>query len=67
MLRKYEAGHLETDAEYRGGVSGRHSRRAAPAEGTNDERRRTMTKSDGNASDHLHKQAAARPQDELVA
>jgi RNA-directed DNA polymerase len=39
----------------------------APAEGPNDERRRTVTKRDGNASDNLHPQAAAMPQDELVA
>ena len=39
----------------------------APAEGPNDERRRTVTKRDGNASDHLRQQAAATPQDELVA
>src|SRR5487761_2119738 len=39
----------------------------APAEGPNDERRRTVTKRDETASDHLRKQAAATPQDELVA
>jgi hypothetical protein len=39
----------------------------APAEGPNDERRRTMTERDGNASDYLGKQAAAMPRDELVA
>ena len=39
----------------------------APAEGPNDERQRTVTKRDGNASDHLSNQAAATPQDELVA
>ena len=39
----------------------------APAEGPNDERQRTVTKRDGNASDHLREQAAARPRDELVA
>ena len=39
----------------------------APAEGRNDERRRIMTKRDGTASDHLRKQVAALPQDELVA
>jgi group II intron reverse transcriptase/maturase len=39
----------------------------APAEGPNDERRRTVTKRDGIASDHLHTQAAAMPQDELAA
>ena len=40
---------------------------ALPTEGPNDERRRTMTKRDGNASDHLHPQAAATLQDERVA
>ena len=40
---------------------------AARTEGLNDERRRRMTKRDRNASDHLRKQAAAMPQDELVA
>jgi group II intron reverse transcriptase/maturase len=39
----------------------------ATAEGPNDERRRIMTKRDETASDHLRKQAAATPQDELVA
>jgi group II intron reverse transcriptase/maturase len=39
----------------------------ATAEGPNDERQRIVTKRDGNASDHLRKQAAAMPQDELVA
>ena len=39
----------------------------APAEGRNDERRRIMTKRDRKASDHLLTQAAATPQDELVA
>jgi RNA-directed DNA polymerase len=39
----------------------------ATAEGPNDERQRTVTKRDGIASDHLHTQAAATPQDELVA
>ena len=39
----------------------------APVEGPNDERRRIMTKRDGNASDHLRQQAAATPQDELAA
>jgi group II intron reverse transcriptase/maturase len=39
----------------------------APAEGPNDERRRTMTKRDGNASGNLLLQAAAVPRDELVA
>ena len=39
----------------------------APAEGPNDERRRTMTERDGNASDHLPRQAVGIPQDELVA
>ena len=39
----------------------------APAEGPNDERQRTVTKRDGNASDYLSDQAAAKPQDELVA
>ena len=67
MLRKIEAGRLATGAEYRGEVSRGHSRRAAPAEGPNDERRRTVTKRDGIASDHLHPQAAATPQDELAA
>ena len=40
---------------------------AARAEGQNDERRRRMMKRDGIASDHLPTQAAALPQDELVA
>ena len=40
---------------------------ALPTEGPNDERRRTMTKRDGIASDHLPLQAAATPQDELAA
>jgi RNA-directed DNA polymerase len=40
---------------------------ALPTEGPNDERRRTVTKRDGIASDHLPLQAAATPQDELVA
>jgi group II intron reverse transcriptase/maturase len=40
---------------------------AAPTEGPNDERRRRMTKRDGTASDPLLRQAAAKPQDELVA
>jgi len=39
----------------------------APAEGPNEERRRTVTKRDGTASDHLCKQAVATPQDELAA
>ncbi len=39
----------------------------APAEGPNDERQRTVTKRDGNASDHPSNRAAAIPQDELVA
>ena len=39
----------------------------ALAEGPNEERRRNMTKRDGNASDHLPTQAAAMPRDELVA
>lgn len=39
----------------------------APAEGPNDERRRIVTKRDGNASDHPSNRAAATPQDELVA
>ena len=39
----------------------------ATAEGPNDERQRIVTKRDGNASDHLRKQAAATPQDELAA
>jgi len=43
-----------------------HSRRAR-AEGPNDERRRTVTKRDGIASDHPRKQAAGTPQDEVVA
>jgi RNA-directed DNA polymerase len=67
MLRKIEAGRPATDAEYRGEVSRGHSRRPPAAEGPNDERQRTMTKRDGNASDHLHMQAAAKPQDELAA
>ena len=66
MLQQIEAGPLETAAEYRGEVSRGHSRRR-PAEGPNDERQRTVTKRDGNASDHLLTQAAAMPQDELVA
>jgi retron-type reverse transcriptase len=40
---------------------------AARTEGLNDERRRRMTKRDGSASDYLPTQAAAMPQDELVA
>ena len=36
----------------------------ATAEGQNDERQRTVTKRDGNASDFLSNQAAATPQDE---
>ena len=67
MLQRNEAGRLETDAEYRGEVSRRHIRREAPAEGPNDERQRIVTKRDGIASDHLRKQAAASPQDELAA
>lgn len=39
----------------------------APAEGPNDERQRKVAKRDGRASDPLRKQAAATPQDELVA
>jgi len=39
----------------------------ATAEGPNDERQRIMTKRDGNASDNLLTQTAAKPQDELVA
>ena len=39
----------------------------APAKGPNDEGRRTMTKSDKIASEHLPKQAAVEPQDERVA
>ncbi len=39
----------------------------ATAEGPNDERQRIVTKRDGNASDHLHQQAAAKPQDELAS
>ena len=39
----------------------------APAEGPNDERRRTVTKRDGIASDHLNNQAVGNPQDEPVA
>jgi len=39
----------------------------APAEGPNDERRRTMAKRDKIASDHLPQQAAVKPQDERVA
>ena len=39
----------------------------APAEGPNDERQGTVMKRDGNASEHLRKQAAANPQDELAA
>ena len=50
---------MEKSAE---GIVGR-----ATAEGPNDERQRTVTKRDGNASDHLLTQAAAIPQDELVA
>ena len=40
---------------------------ALPTEGPNDERRRTVTKRDGIASDPLPPQAAVTPQDELVA
>lgn len=64
MLRSNEAGRLETGAEYRGEVSSGHSSRAAADEGPNDERRRIVTKRDGNASEHLGNRAAARPQDE---
>lgn len=39
----------------------------APAEGPNNERRRCLMKRDEIASDNLHAQAAATPQDELVA
>jgi group II intron reverse transcriptase/maturase len=39
----------------------------ATVEGPNDERRRNVTKRDGNASDHPSNRAAAIPQDELVA
>ncbi len=39
----------------------------ATAEGPNDERRRTVTKRDGTASDHPSNRAAATPQDELAA
>ena len=39
----------------------------APTEGLNDERRRRMTKRDGSALELLLTQAAAKPQDELVA
>jgi hypothetical protein len=39
----------------------------ATAEGPNDERQRIVTKRDGNASDHLRQQAAAKPQDELAS
>jgi hypothetical protein len=39
----------------------------ATVEGPNDERQRIVTKRDGKASDPLRKQAAATPQDELVA
>ena len=53
-------------AERTAEVSRRHSRRC-PAEGPNDERQGTVTMRDGNASDHLRKQAAAMPQDELAA
>ena len=53
--------------KYRGEVSRGHSRRTARAEGPNDERRRIVTKRDGNASDNLREQAAAMPQDEPVA
>lgn len=45
----------------------RASSGALPTEGPNDERRRTLTKRDGIASDHLPLQAAATPQDELAA
>ena len=38
----------------------------APAEGPNDERRRTRMKSGEIASDHLPQQAADKPQDERV-
>ena len=67
MLQRIEAGRLVTVVEYRGEVSRGHIRQAAPAEGPNDERERTTVKSDGIASDHLLRQAAALPQDELVA
>jgi hypothetical protein len=36
------------------------------AEGPNDERRRNVAKRDGTESDHLRKQAAAMPRDQLV-
>ena len=39
----------------------------ATVESPNDERQRTVAKRDGRASEHLRKQAAATPQDELVA
>ena len=39
----------------------------ATAEGPNDERQRIVRKRDGNASDHLRQQAAAKPQDELAS
>ena len=39
----------------------------ATVEGPNEERQRTVAKRDGRASEHLRKQAAATPQDELVA
>ena len=39
----------------------------ATVEGPNDERRRNVTKRDGNASDHPSNRAAATPQDELAA
>jgi len=39
----------------------------ATAEGPNDERQRIVTKRDGNASDYLRQQAAAKPQDELAS
>jgi len=53
---------LNTEEKSAEGIVG-----GATAEGPNDERRRIMTTRNGNASDHLHPQAAATPQDELVA
>ena len=66
MLQEIEAERLETGAEYRGEVS-REPSAAATAEGPNDGRQRTMTKSNGNASDLRRKLAAAMPPDEPVA
>ena len=53
---------LNTEEKSAEGIVG-----GATAEGPNDERRKIMKTRNGNASDHLHPQAVATPQDELVA